>query len=152
MTYRYKNGSELRQALVIGGIRTQLMPGDVFESDREIKAAFLEKVADSTPITVKPGKRFSSLLNLQQKVTSLETQRDQLSQTSSTEIDSLKDTITALKETISDLNESQEKLVDDTNRKLEMMKTAIMMVQEDFYNVEFDDQGKAVPKEETFPK
>jgi hypothetical protein len=152
MAIKYKNGSELRQVVVIGGQKTQLMPGDVFESDRELKMVFLEKVPDNTPTTVKAGKRFSSVISLQQKVTSLETQRQQIVEASSGEVQKLKEENTRLTEMVSDMTERQEKLEADTSRKLEMMKTAIMMLQEDFYAVEFDENGKAVEKDTTFPK
>jgi len=149
---KYRNNSGMRQCLVIGGVKTQLVDGDVFESDRELKMAFLERVADDTAATVKPGKRFSSVLSLQQKVTSLETQRQQIVEASSSEIQKLTGENTRLKEAVSDLTEKQNKLEADTNRKLEMMKTAIMMLQEDFYAVEFDENGKAVEKDATFPQ
>lgn len=152
MTIKYKNASELRQCLVISGNKTQLMPGDVFESDRELKVVFLERVADDAPITVKPGKRFSSIINLQQKVSSLETQRQHIADTSSGEIQKLIDENTRLREEISDLTEKQDKLETETHRKLEMMKTAIMMIQEDFYSVDFDEKGRAMEKDTTFPK
>lgn len=152
MTFKYKNTSGMRQCLVIGGVKTQLADSDVIESDRELKMAFLEKVADDTPVTVKAGKRFSSILNLQQKVTSLETQRQQIVEASSSEIQKLAEENTRLKEEVSDLTERQDKLESETKRKLEMMKTAIMMLQEDFYSVEYDENGRAIEKDTTFPK
>jgi hypothetical protein len=151
MAIRYKNSSELRQVVVIGGMKTQLMPGDVFESDRELKIAFLEKVPDNTPTTVKPGKRFSSVVNLQQKVMSLETQRQQIAEASSGEVQKLTEENTRLKEEVSDLKSRQDALEEETRRKLEMMKTAMMMLQEDFYGVEFDENGRQIEKDATFP-
>jgi len=148
---KYKNISGMRQVVIIGGVKTQILSDDVFESDRELKIAFLERVSDDSPVTVKPGKRFSSVVNLQQKVTSLE-QRQQVVAESSNEVKSLKDENTQLKEQVKDMIQRQEKLESETNRKLEMMKTAIMMLQEDFYAVEFDENGKAVEKDTTFPK
>lgn len=147
---KFQNNSGMRQSIVIAGQRTQLLDGDVVESDRDLKFAFLEKVDEATSTTVQPGKRFSSVLNLQQKVSSLESQREHLSQTSSGEIQKLTEDNTRLKEEIASLSERQESLEGDTARKLEMMKSAIMMIQEDFYNVAFDDQGKAVEKDATF--
>ncbi len=141
----------MKQCLVIGGVKTQLADNDVIESDRELKMAFLEKVADDTPVTVKAGKRFSSILNLQQKVTSLETQRQQIVEASSGEIQKLTDENTRLKEEVSDLTARQDKLEAETKRKLEMMKTAIMMLQEDFYAVEYDENGRQIEKDATFP-
>jgi len=148
---KYKNISGMRQVVVISGVKTQILSDDVFESDRELKIAFLERVSDDSPVTVKPGKRFSSVVNLQQKVTSLE-QRQQVVAESSNEVKSLKDENTQLKEQVKDMLHRQEKLENETNRKLEMMKTAIMMLQEDFYAVEFDENGKAVEKDATFPQ
>jgi chromosome segregation ATPase len=140
MAYRYKNGSDFRQSLMVGGKRIMLVPGDVIESDRELKYVFLERVDDKTPVTAKTA-TVSSLFQLQHKLEKIQTE-SQEQKVSSDEVQSLQQQITTLKEQLNDALEALSALRDNTDKRMGMLKSAVMTLQEDVYGIQFDESGR----------
>lgn len=137
---RYKNGSELRQSLMIGGKRIILVSGDVIESDRELKYDFLERVDDNTPITAKGG-AVTSLFQLQRKLEKIQTETQE-QKVSSDEVQALQQQITTLKEQLTDALENMNTIKENVDRRMSMLKSAVMTLQEDVYGIQFDESGK----------
>jgi len=50
--FKYRNVSDFRQSVTVAGVKKLLRPGDVFQSEREMRFAFLEPVSTDTPVTV----------------------------------------------------------------------------------------------------
>lgn len=164
MSYKLKNVSDYRQSIVLGGKRVLLQPDDVFESDREMKYVWLERVPDETPVTVGHGGRPTNLSSIQEKLQELETNKSQAAVAGAEEIQAIahaveevrqeiesntEKTAASLNESIRDLTAKVEGLAGEldrnnkkTERRLEMMKGAIMTLQEDVYGIEFDEAGR----------
>ncbi len=146
---KFKNTSEYRQSLTIGGKRIMLVPGDVIESDRELKYVFLERVDDKTPVTAK-GTGVTSLFQLQHKLDNIQ-KETQESKVSSSEVQALQQQITALGEKINDALEEFRNTSEQANRRMGMLKSAVMTLQEDVYGVQFDEAGRPVEGSQTDP-
>lgn len=140
---KLKNTSEFRQSLMVGGKRIMLVPGDVIESDRELKYVFLEKVDDKTPTTVKAGTAVASLFQLQHKLDKIQTEAQE-SKVSSNEVTALQQQITTLKEQLNDANGAIEELRAASEKRMGMLKSAVMTLQEDVYGIQFDENGRPV--------
>jgi chemotaxis protein histidine kinase CheA len=162
---KLKNISDYRQSIVLGGRRTLLLPDDVFESDRELKYVFLEVVPDDTPVTVgRSGKRNSNLESIQEKLQELESQKSQAATAGAQEIEAIAHAIEEVRQEIEqtaeqatkpvleqvlgiadqldNFAERMERFEKQTVKRLEMMKGAIMTLQEDVYGIEFDEGGR----------
>lgn len=146
---KYKNTSEFRQSLLIGGKRIMLVPGDVIESDRELKYIFLEKVPDNTPVTAKGG-TVASLFQLQHKLEKIQTE-SQEQKVSSSEVQALQQQITALKEQLNDALETVNALRESSDKRMGMLKSAVMTLQEDVYGIQFDEAGRPVEESSKDP-
>jgi uncharacterized protein YdcH (DUF465 family) len=140
MGYKYKNNSDFRQSLMVGGKRIMLVPGDVIESDRELKYIFLERVADNTPVTAK-GASIASLFQLQHKLENIQKENEE-QKVSSAEVTTLQQQITTLKEQLSDALEMIETVKNQTEKRMGMLKSAVMTLQEDVYGIQFDEAGR----------
>jgi len=139
---KYKNNSDFRQSLMVGGKRIMLVPGDVIESDRELKYVFLERVDDKTPVTAKGG-AVSSLFQLQHKLEKIQTEAREL-KVSSSEVQALQDQITTLKEQLNDALEAINAIKEQSEKRMGMLKSAVMTLQEDVYGIQFDEAGRPV--------
>jgi hypothetical protein len=151
MSYKFKNTSDFRQSLMVGGKRIMLVPGDVIESDRELKYIFLERVADNTPVTAKGG-TVASLFQLQHKLDKIQTEAQE-SKVSSNEVQSLQQQITMLKEQLNDALEEITTVKEQSEKRMGMLKSAVMTLQEDVYGIQFDETGRpveAAPTDTTF--
>lgn len=146
---KYKNTSEFRQSLLVGGKRIMLVPGDVIESDRELKYVFLERVADTTPVTAKGG-AVASLFQLQHKLDKMQTEAQE-SKVSSSEVQALQQQITTLKEQLNDALEALTTLKEQSEKRMGMLKSAVMTLQEDVYGIQFDEAGRPVEGASTDP-
>lgn len=142
MSYRFKNTSDFRQSLMIGGKRIMLVPGDVIESDRELKYVFLERVDDKTPVTAKGG-AVASLFQLQHKIEKIQTDAQE-QKVSSGEVQALQQQITTLKEQLNDALETINTVKEQSEKRMGMLKSAVMTLQEDVYGIQFDENGRPV--------
>ena len=142
MTYRYKNSSDFRQSIMVGGKRAMLVPNDVIESDRELKYAFLERVDDKTPVTAK-GATVTSLFQLQNKIEKIQSEAN-ARMASTTEIEIIQHQIALLKEQMSVAADAISKMRETTDRRMSMLKSAVMTLQEDVYGIHFGDSGNSV--------
>lgn len=169
-----KNTSDFRQSITLNGKRVLLHPDDVIESERELKYIFLERVPDDTPITIKAAGRVTSIASLQEKLKEIEADKMNATVAGKEELDAVSASLSEVKSEIerkaqekaSELTTPLAEQIDsvETNlasvlerfeahealvmRRLDMIKSAIMTMQEDLYNVEFDADGRAQKKEE----
>ncbi len=146
---KFKNTSDFRQSLMIGGKRIMLVPGDVIESDRELKYIFLERVDDKTPVTAKGG-AVASLFQLQHKIEKIQTDAQE-QKVSSSEVHALQQQITTLKEQLNDALSSIEEIRLASDKRMGMLKSAVMTLQEDVYGIQFDESGRPVEGASTDP-
>jgi hypothetical protein len=149
---RYKCISEFRHTIVIQGKKYLVGPDDVIESPSPISYIFLTEVDQSTPITVKnafAGGR------LQQQVSTLQKEKEQVVTTSSAGIEQLKQQLEALSakfdkdmdDLTKQINERFEenekadltnkqadaKFKEDTNRRLGILKDVVRTMEEEIF-------------------
>ena len=147
---KMRNTSDFRQAVTIGGTRVLMLPNDVIESSKALSYVWLEEVDDDAPVTVTASRRVSSLKNT---VDALRTANADAVVTSKEELDELKKSIEEsslplaeeLDNTQRDLiglKEELESFKNTVHRRLEIMKSAMMTMQQDFYEIEFDEEGR----------
>ena len=129
MSYKYKSISDLRQSLVIKGNRVILKPGDVIESDTQIKSVFLEEVPKDTQVTVNKS------VAVNKKVTDLQDSVDSLTE-SKMAVEELQRQVTELQSILKSLKSN----VDDNQgiilKRLEMLKSAIMTLETEIFGEE----------------
>ena len=129
MSYKYKSISDLRQSLVIKGNRVILKPGDVIESDTQIKSVFLEEVPKDTQVTVNKS------VAVNKKVTDLQDSVDSLTE-SKMAVEELQRHVTELQSILKSLKSN----VDDNQgiilKRLEMLKSAIMTLETEIFGEE----------------
>ncbi len=153
---RFRNSSDFRQAVTIAGTRVLMLPNDVIESSSPLTQIWLEQVSDNTPITVTPSRRVASLKN---QVEALKTANKDAVITGKEELDSLRQSIEeSANSVLENVNEELDKtqrdlkgLFDDYQefkktimRRLEILKGAMMTMQQDFYEIEFDEAGRVI--------
>jgi seryl-tRNA synthetase len=152
---KMKNISDFRQSITVSGSRVMLMPNDVIELPKAVPYVWLEEVPKDTPVTITSARRVISVSDLQERLT--EIQESQMV-TSSEEIEKLKQSIESSTENLKPLAEEIHQTHDElsnlveefstfkniVHRRLEIMKGAIMTLQQDFYEIEFDANGKVV--------
>lgn len=141
---KYKNTSELRQSIILNGKRYLLEPNQVIESSRELKYIFLERVSDDTPVTPpKPSSKPSPLSEIKNTIDEI---KDNVAKVS--DFDSLKKEVIKLNENINKfqevVNNFEKNIIPDIYRKMEMLKNAVMTLQEDVYNITFDENGNVI--------
>jgi uncharacterized protein YlxW (UPF0749 family) len=129
MSYKYKSISDLRQSLVLKGVRVILKPGDVIESDIPIKSVFLEEVAKDAQVTVNKS------VAVNKKVTDLQDSVDSLSE-SKMAVEELQRQVNELQSILKSLKSN----VDDNQgiilKRLEMLKSAIMTLETEIFGEE----------------
>lgn len=141
---KYKNTSELRQSIILNGKRFLLEPNQVIESPKELKYIFLEKVSDDTPVT--PLKLSDKQLPFFEIKNTIDEIKDNITKIS--DFDSLKKEVIKLNENINKfqeiINNFEKSIIPDIYKKMEMLKNAVMALQEDVYNISFDENGNAI--------
>lgn len=129
MSYKYKSISDLRQSLVLKGVRVILKPGDVIESDTPIKSVFLEEVPKDTQVTVNKS------VAVNKKVTDLQDSVDSLTE-SKMAVEELQRHVNELQSILKSLKSN----VDDNQgiilKRLEMLKSAIMTLETEIFGEE----------------
>jgi uncharacterized protein YlxW (UPF0749 family) len=129
MTYKYKSISDLRQSLVLKGTRVILKPGDVIESETQIKSVFLEEVPKDTQVTV------NKTVAVNKKVTDLQDSVDSLTE-SKMAVEELQRHVIELQSILKSLKSN----VDDNQaiilKRLEMLKSAIMTLEGEIFGEE----------------
>ena len=129
MTYKYKSISDLRQSLVLKGTRVILKPGDVIESENQIKSVFLEEVPKDTQVTV------NKTVAVNKKVTDLQDSVDSLTE-SKMAVEELQRHVNELQSILKSLKSN----VDDNQaiilKRLEMLKSAIMTLEGEIFGEE----------------
>ena len=129
MSYKYKSISDLRQSLVLKGVRVILKPADVIESDNPIKSVFLEEVPKDTQVTVNKS------VAVNKKVTDLQDSVDSLTE-SKLAVAELQRHVTELQSILKSLKSN----VDDNQgiilKRLEMLKSAIMTLETEIFGEE----------------
>lgn len=157
---KYRNSSEFRQAIVVGGKRVLMLPGDVVESSKELTVVWLEQVSDDTKVTVTPSRRVSSIKT---QVEQIKTANKDAVVAGKEELENLTKSIKesaeeAISESVgplaSELDKTQkdlaaiteeyEKFKETVMRRMDIMKSAMMTLQQDFYEIEFDEEGRVV--------
>lgn len=148
-----RNGSDFRQQVTINGTRVLMLPNDVIEADKVLPQVWLEQVSDDTPVTVTPSRRVASLKN---QVEALKTANKDAVITGKEELEELRKSIqesanTVLVNVSEEVDKTQQdlsKLFEDYHefkktimRRLEILKGAMMTMQQDFYEIEFDEDG-----------
>lgn len=141
---KYKNISGFRQSIFINGKRVILEPDQVIESNRELKYIFLDKVDDNTPAEkLEQLQSENKLIDLQQKLEEISKHKFSVS-----DIDAIKQHIKHLEDKIQHIYQKIQELEIEQKqhifRKMEMLKSAIMTLQEDVYNIKFDENGKII--------
>lgn len=168
--YKYCNVSDFRQSMVFKGNRILLRPGDVIESDSELREIFLERVEDDTPVTFINGRYTRQVDRLAEKVNELEKDKENLAVAKtvdvqqnvsaiqaamndlrtdmSEEIEQIRETVRALKEmyqgqkeSLNKIKEDEEKNKDVVNRRLDILKRAMMTMEEELYGPLEDSEG-----------
>jgi predicted RNase H-like nuclease (RuvC/YqgF family) len=129
MSYKYKSISDLRQSLVLKGVRVILKPADVIESDNPIKSVFLEEVPKDTQVTVNKS------VAVNKKVTDLQDSVDSLTE-SKMAVEELQRHVNELQNILKSLKSN----VDDNQtiilKRLEMLKSAIMTLETEIFGEE----------------
>lgn len=157
---KMKNVSDFRQAITVSGTRVLMMPDDVIELSKLSTLIWLEEVPENTPITITPSRRVVSVSDLQEKINEL---KENTISASREELDEIKQSIQSSSEIIKPLEDEIHqthgevgKLAEDfesfkniVHRRLEMMRGALMTLQQDFYDIEFDENGRMVDKDDT---
>ena len=170
MTYKMQNISDFRQSYVLGGKRVLLLPGDVIEVEREVSEIFLERVPDDTPVTFTAGRRVRKVDELVSKVQELENEKENISLAKTDEvmqdigtiralindlrsdigeeIDKVKEQNVALKSIITSHKEKYDNMVSEyekeketMNRRLGILKSAMMTMEEEIFGPLDDDSG-----------
>lgn len=145
---KYKNISEFRQSIILNGKRFLIEPNQVIESQRELKYIFLEKVSDDTPVTTpKASNRTLSFSEIKNTINEIKDNSVKVS-----DFDSLKNEITKINEYIHNFQEFMNKfekyIIPDVYKKMEILKNAVMTLQEDVYNIKFDEKGNIIQNNE----
>lgn len=129
MTYKYKNISDLRQSINLKGKRVILKPGDIIESDIEIKSVFLEEVDKNAKVTSNMS------VSVVKKVNEFQSNVDSINET--------KLAVGELQRQVKDLQEILETLKSDAKsnqeiiiKRLEMLKSAIMTLETEIFGEE----------------
>ena len=160
---KYQNISDFRQSIVNQGKRLLLRPGDVFESDRVLHDPFLEKVSDDTPITVREGRYVREVDKLAEKVANLEQEKENLAAVKtavveenvgalqaaindlrsdlSEDINDLKNKLTEIVKSYNDQKEDHQKTVEVIMKRLGILKSAMMTMEEAIYGPMENDEG-----------
>lgn len=148
---KYKNISDFRHAVVLNGNKKLLRPGDVFESDKEFRYAFLEQVSDDTPVTVGLSNLMSNYTRLENEIESIKNEKEQLTSSTSQE---LQDSIFAIKASVNDLrnnlNNRIVKLEDDAARNNETLTENLVALRELFTNFKSNSSRKDEQTKEDF--
>lgn len=149
---RYKCISEFRHTVVIQGKKYLVGPDDVIDSPNSISYIFLQEVDPSTPITVKntfQGGR------LQQQVSTLQKEKEDIVSTSSSGLDQIKQQLESLsakfEKDMDDLTnqinqrfeenekadlankQADAKFKEDTNRRLNILKDVVRTMEEEIF-------------------
>ena len=149
---RYRCISEFRHTVVIQGQKYLVGPDDVIESPNKISYIFLQEVDPATPITVKNAFMGS---RLQQQVSTLQKEKEQIVSTSSTGLDQIKQQLESfiakydndmsdLTKQINDRFEENEKadlankqtdakFKENTERRLSILKDAVRSMEEEIF-------------------
>ncbi|MCS7317450.1 MAG: hypothetical protein NZZ41_03895 [Candidatus Dojkabacteria bacterium] len=144
---KYKNISPFKQSIIFHGKRIILEPNQVIESDHEMKYIFLEKVDDNTPISQPKDFLQNTFFDLKYKLDSIQ-ENVVNNKEIKNKIEEIEKKLEFIFTKISQIEEILNKEVKyGINRKMEMLKTAVMTLQEDFYNIKFDENGKIVENE-----
>jgi len=167
---KYQNISDFRQSMVFKGNRILLRPGDVINSDSELREIFLEKVEEDTAVTFINGGYTRQVDKLAEKVTELEKEKETLAASNNINVENNLNTIQAsindLKNDLSeDLNQTREmvkalkemyqgqkefaqktrdefeKEKDVIGRRLALLKSAMMTMEEEIYGPMEDSEG-----------
>lgn len=155
----YRSTSDFSHSLVLSGRKYLIRPGEVIKSDTKLSYIFLEEVSDSVQATVKEAYQ-GNRAKLQQTVSVLEQQKEEIKSASQATIESLKQEIEQLKDKIdkdiSDLTDQINKQLNDietkenenrkkdeefkntTNKRLNILKDAIRTMEEEVYGVDSD--------------
>ena len=160
MSFKLQNTSDFRQAVVVEGNRILMLPDDVIEANRLISYVWLEQVADDTPVTVTASRRISTLKSRMEELQNANadaviSSRDELDDLEESIKNSANDVLEcALAPITNELDKTQNDIAsllanyqefkNTMTRRLEIMKGAMMTLQQDFYEIEFDDDGRLV--------
>lgn len=118
---RYKNISDFHQSIILNGSKRLLRPDDVFETDRELNFIFLERVDDSTPVTL--GEKSSSTIDkvktdLEKEIEELKKEKESTSIATSDEIKELISKLTVSLEENNKHTEEVSQTIDEEIREL----------------------------------
>lgn len=140
---KYQNVSEYRQTLILGGKKILLLPNDIIESKKELKHVFLERVSDDSEVTNINNRRTVNVHTLKSEIEELRTK----SQKEVNEVSIQSQQVENINQRITNLEKAFEDFMNKVNKRMEMMKTAIMTVQEDMYDIKFDENGRVVQED-----
>jgi hypothetical protein len=140
---KYQNVSEYRQTLILGGKKILLLPNDIIESKKELKHVFLERVSDDSEVTNINNRRTVNVHTLKSEIEELRTK----SQKEVNEVSIQGQQVENINQRITNLEKAFEDFMNKVNKRMEMMKTAIMTVQEDMYDIKFDENGRVVQED-----
>jgi len=167
---KYQNISDFRQSMVLAGNRVLLRPGDVVQSDRELREIFLERVEEDTVVTFTEGRYVREVDKLAAKVSELEKEKESLSVARTADVEEnvgalqaaindlrsdfkedlegIRETVRALKEfhqsqkeAIQTIREEQNKEQKVVDRRLGILKRAMMTMEEELYGPLEDSEG-----------
>ena len=152
---KFRNTSDFRQAIVVGGNRILMMPNDVVELPKAVPYVWLEEVPSDTPVTITSARRVVSVSELQDRLTEIQeagltASREEIEEIKQS-IQSSSESLKPLEDEIHQTHDSLEKLIEEftsfkniVHRRMEIMKGALMTLQQDVYDVEFDEEGRVV--------
>jgi tetrahydromethanopterin S-methyltransferase subunit B len=166
--FKYRNISDFRQSLVLKGKRILIKPDDVIESDTELKYVFLEQVDVTTPVTqISSSSVVRKVDDLEQKISTLEKEKEEMIASQSKEIyDTVEEIDKAVKDLQAKIGEvtgvlagfkkamdaistQVNTLTTETSKdkalimkRLEMVKTAVMTIEEEVFGGNENLQGK----------
>lgn len=166
---KYKNISDFRQSIVIQGKRALLVTNDVFESSREHHEPFLERVPDDTPVTVQvsDGRYVRYVDKLVEQVAKLEEEKENINAVNTektlcevkdffnevkeqikSDMDNMRENIKALRDmytsqrnSLDELKKSHDDHVETSNRRLGILKSAMMTMEEEIFGPSEIDEG-----------
>jgi archaellum component FlaC len=166
--YKYKNVSDFRQSLVIQGKRVLLKPEDVIESEIELRSVFLEAVENSTPTSkVSAGSVTKRVDDLQERLDGLEKEKTAIAENTTQEVydtiseldravKGLEGRFTDLRGIVDLINKKIDSVLTQTQsaqtasaddkklftKRLEMLKSAVMTIEEEVFGPSEETQGK----------